>query len=260
MKSKEWSLFHSENQEQFDGLNEAMLRSHLQKYKPKDLDFLYAWCPSFSNWRHLKDISDLKECVEDCILKKEMRSVSPSKSSPLPPPPPGQTSTLNLKPLKNENPFSKEEGINAKEGPQYQKPKLSVVPEVLTSTASSFNVSINKRALEIDNRRQHDRYPIKMRVIIRSKEITFRTFTTNISLGGVALEHPIPEELINSECQILIAGNDVQENIRFTIKLVKSKDGSRFRFDKEERATVQKLQSWIERFVKSQSKLPRTAS
>lgn len=95
------------------------------------------------------------------------------------------------------------------------------------------------------NMRQHPRYKIRLRVIIKNEELTFRTFTTDISLGGVALENPLPQELFNKDCKIFIADSSSMDNIRFTLKLTNRGDLRYFSFADLEESFVEKLRAWF---------------
>lgn len=97
------------------------------------------------------------------------------------------------------------------------------------------------------DRRKYPRFDIRYRVIVRNDNLTFRTFSKNISLGGVALEMPVPEALLGSECQIYVGNPRTGENIRFSGKLVSNRNDSQFFvFLKSSPDSLTKLQKWVE--------------
>lgn len=97
------------------------------------------------------------------------------------------------------------------------------------------------------DRRKYPRFDIRYRVIVRNDNLTFRTFSRNISLGGVALEMPVPEALLGSECQIYVGNPRTGENIRFSGKLVANRNDSQFFvFLKSSPDSLTKLQKWVE--------------
>lgn len=96
-------------------------------------------------------------------------------------------------------------------------------------------------------RRKYPRFDIRYRVIVRNDNLTFRTFSRNVSLGGVALEMPVPEALLGSECQIYVGNPKTGENIRFSGKLVANRSDSQyFVFLKSSPDSLSKLQKWVE--------------
>lgn len=99
-------------------------------------------------------------------------------------------------------------------------------------------------------RRRYPRFDIRYRVIVRNDNLTFRTFSRNVSLGGVALEMAVPEALLGSECQIYVGNPKTGENIRFSGKLVANRSDSQyFVFLKSSPESLTKLQKWVESHV-----------
>lgn len=111
------------------------------------------------------------------------------------------------------------------------------------------------------DRRKYPRFEIRYRVIVRNDNLTFRTFSRNISLGGVALEMGVPEALLGSECQIYVGNPKTGENIRFSGKLVASRTDSKFFvFLKSSPESLTKLQKWVESHTaQPAARLPKKA-
>jgi hypothetical protein len=95
-------------------------------------------------------------------------------------------------------------------------------------------------------KRKFKRADTRFRCIISSAAITFRTFTQNISLGGVALEDTIPNELLGNECTIYITSPNKRKNLKFNIKVTKRPGAKFFSFENADEAFMSELNQWIE--------------
>lgn len=102
----------------------------------------------------------------------------------------------------------------------------------------------------ISERRKYPRFQIRYRVIIRNDNLTFRTFSQNISLGGLALETPVPQAFLGSDCQIFVGNTRTGENIRFSGRMVANrKDAQFFMFIQASPESLSKLQKWVESHI-----------
>ncbi len=100
-----------------------------------------------------------------------------------------------------------------------------------------------------DNRK-HERFDLKLRVIMRSNEVTFRTFTKNLSAGGVALEHEVPAHLLNKECHMYISDPESQSNIKFKATMVPNRNEAKFfLFTDLEDSDRNKFEIWLKTFI-----------
>lgn len=101
------------------------------------------------------------------------------------------------------------------------------------------------KAAELSSeRRRFPRFDVRLRVIIRNEELTFRTFSCNISLSGISLERPVPERIFGRGCQIFIAG-PTGENLRFSIHATSRNDLHFFSFEALTPPLAEKLEAWL---------------
>jgi hypothetical protein len=70
------------------------------------------------------------------------------------------------------------------------------------------------------DRRQHLRYNLRLRTIIISGQLAFRSFTSNISIGGMCLELPLPSNLRFNECEIYLANPENTSQIKLKAKII----------------------------------------
>ena len=101
------------------------------------------------------------------------------------------------------------------------------------------------------NRRAHERFNVKLQVVILSEENAFRTFTRNISMGGLALEKAIPKNLTGSQCSIFISDPTSHRKISFSgvvIAETGSAEGSkhRIRFESLDAKSAEDLANYIQ--------------
>ncbi|MEI7974153.1 MAG: PilZ domain-containing protein [Bdellovibrio sp.] len=122
-----------------------------------------------------------------------------------------------------------------------------------TSTASSEKKTPTlpgkSKSPEAETRR-FPRYQNRLRVILRSKEITFRTFTRNISAGGVALEHDVPSALLDQDCQMYLSDPQTQANIKFSARVVANRSESKyFLFTNLNENESKRFADWLAKFL-----------
>ncbi|MFN7685891.1 MAG: PilZ domain-containing protein [Oligoflexia bacterium] len=101
------------------------------------------------------------------------------------------------------------------------------------------------------DRRQYPRKNIKLQVVLISDKHAFRTFTKNISMGGMALERAIPEHLIGAECTIFLSEPNSTNKFVFTGSVLTESDRpgaarSRIAFGQVASASLEALGKWIE--------------
>jgi hypothetical protein len=107
------------------------------------------------------------------------------------------------------------------------------------------NLDPNAYKTDPNKVRKHERHPIRLRIIIRNEERVFSTTTKDISLGGIALETPLPLELFTQECEAFIAGPDQNEKIRFTLEKTSRNDLRYFVLKPKDQAQLEKLKAWL---------------
>lgn len=124
-------------------------------------------------------------------------------------------------------------------------------------SASSLEVS---NAAEIREptgreRRKHPRFEIKLRVIVTNKKNTFLTFTKDVSLGGLQLINEIPEYIFEGESEVFINGPNNKDSIKFKCKAIGDQQHkTRLQFEHSDAKLVEKLQLWIDLFIRPNAK------
>lgn len=104
----------------------------------------------------------------------------------------------------------------------------------------------NHRAEKQAERRAHARHSARFRIVVVAGSKTFRTFTQDISLGGIRLEKPLPISLEDRKCEILIGSADSRENIRFKCVIVSDpREQKRMCFVDIEEISAKRLEKWI---------------
>lgn len=97
-------------------------------------------------------------------------------------------------------------------------------------------------------RRKHKRVNARLKVIIVSGDDMFSCCSTNVSIGGLLLENPVPAQFQNRECKVLISSSDNVLQVQFKVKILEaSVRGSRLMFDGDiDPVNKEKLQTWID--------------
>ncbi len=108
-------------------------------------------------------------------------------------------------------------------------------------------------------RRQHPRKDVKLQVVLISDNNAFRTFTRNISMGGMALEKPVPEKLLGAECTIFLSEPGYNHKFHFTGSVLAESSGpkaprQRLVFGQMDAISRDALGRWIEAAGHSEKK------
>lgn len=95
--------------------------------------------------------------------------------------------------------------------------------------------------------RQHARIKGRLRTIITNRERAFITYTRDISLGGVLLEHSIPDDLLKGSVDIFITAPTGKDSIVFRCQPIKNQTGQyRFSFVGVDAQNQEKLTMWLD--------------
>jgi len=95
-------------------------------------------------------------------------------------------------------------------------------------------------------KRKHARVVARFKCIIKSSTITFRTFTKDISLGGVSLEDEIPSDLIGTECVLYISSTKTNKNLKFKVALTERCVAKYFSFHDADEQIISELGKWLD--------------
>lgn len=103
------------------------------------------------------------------------------------------------------------------------------------------------------DRRKYERYNVRLAVIIQNENLHFRTYTKNISLGGFALEAPVPSVFFGSDCHMLVTETTTGEKAQFIGRLLTHRETARYiSFFRASPDNIVKMQNWIARYVSQQ--------
>lgn len=95
-------------------------------------------------------------------------------------------------------------------------------------------------------RRQEPRAEKKLQVVLISAQNAFRTFSKNISAGGIYLEHDIPSEFLEVDCTVFLTDPGSTKKLRVSGQLQKDPQGNRrVIFSQISREDQDILRSWI---------------
>lgn len=223
----------------------------------ENLDNWFAWKTEWPNWKSVKEVSELTSALDEAT--KKTAKITPPLPPPLPP-------TFNTQILSTPNEAPKvisEEQFeiidNKKEddskfentgeivlSPHLEENTVTIPPDETHQSPAASSQTTAASGDDARNLRRHPRYNIRFKVIIENDVITFRTFTSNISLSGVALEHPIPEKLLANNCRIYISDMKSPDIVAFSIKPIqRGNDLKYFSFDNLDTASIHKLEQWL---------------
>ncbi len=90
--------------------------------------------------------------------------------------------------------------------------------------APAEELSYEEEERQWSHSRKYKRYGVRLRVIFIAKEKTFRTFTKDISEGGMMLEEKLPPEMCEMNLEVYLASPDQKVNIRLKASLVQNKN------------------------------------
>ncbi len=136
--------------------------------------------------------------------------------------------------------------LRTEEISQIKPPPTPQAPPPSSQKAEAGSVTSS-----VGEKRKFPRFFVRLRVVLRSENLTFRTFTKNLSLGGASLEHPIPQGLLKEHCQIYLADPETAQNIRFKARIIQElQDAKGIAFEDLAAADEKKIQMWIGRFAR----------
>ncbi len=128
-----------------------------------------------------------------------------------------------------------------------QKIPRPVVPHkkiILEQENQILRIHEQEASVSKPERRKHQRLKLKFKIIISCNSKTFRSFTKDISLGGVLLQDPIPPEMQNETCEIFISNSKGNKSVKFSCRVVS--DPKKFgRISFQDTVFVQELERWL---------------
>lgn len=95
-------------------------------------------------------------------------------------------------------------------------------------------------------RRKYPRHAVRLKIIVTSQTQTFRSFTQDISIGGLLLESKVPWSIAGSLCQIFITAAVSDESIEFRARVLSDpKNPFRIEFIAINIESQKKLDAWL---------------
>lgn len=99
---------------------------------------------------------------------------------------------------------------------------------------------------QANGKRRFVRYALEFRVILVSGGRTFRTHSSDVSIGGMQLKRRIPQCMLEKECRIFVATDKMEENIELTCRIIgDSTNPCRINFAGSDASSLKKLEQWI---------------
>lgn len=256
-------------------------QSLIDQLTPIQLDLLgdyQAWQEGWENWRPVLEVEEIKSTLPQLLKKPEHQQPPPKLSIPKPPPLPTVGKNVGTESNSAAIKSTNKKGAHQRTSPTASHPEAnnatashsktghSTDSHSISNDSTSIHTQIESSSATVDSHphsskasdgkdsRKFHRYNVRLRVIMRSEEVTFRTFTRNISAGGVALEHSVPDDLLGSSVKMYISDPETEANIRFHVQVVPNRDETKFFFFtglSEQEST--KFASWLGKFFTSLS-------
>jgi hypothetical protein len=87
---------------------------------------------------------------------------------------------------------------------------------------------------------------VNLRVILISKDKSFRSISQDVSLGGMKLKNRIPDEFFQEKCVAYLSDIDSKENIEIVCQVVGDpKDPARMKFMDTDSQQLKRLNQWL---------------
>jgi hypothetical protein len=126
-------------------------------------------------------------------------------------------------------------------------PAPAPLPTLAAPAAPPAPTLIMQKPAAPSERRQHPRHKGRFRVLLVAGARIFRTHTSDVSLGGIALERAVPAHFRNApQCLVIIGHRARPENLEFRCQLLgEAGEAKRVRFANIEPASSRALESWL---------------
>jgi len=267
--SQQWSLGNKKTNVTENNLYlEPMAQKILQSLNQGESEFdLLVWTSGWSNWKNFTEVPEICHEIDKIkIMKKEEPPpLSTMNIPPLPTSKPkiinesvnskltdskSNTSKSNTSKSNDTKPFNSNQKILEKSIHQDKvhltKNDFNSNSKQTSNTTNKSNSNVPVENINTYKKRQHNRIVARFKCIIRSASLTFRTFTNDISLGGVSLEDEIPSDLIGLECMIYISSTKTNKNLKFKIALTERCVAKYFSFQDADKNLIKELSDWLD--------------
>lgn len=230
-----WSLYNSKTKEMRENVSLAEMRALLQGLSVEDQRFWFAWNGTRDNWEPALDI--MFEITRPNLQAKNMEPLS------------------DLKFVEMEYQAFEKSSVPTIDLSEPENPVISI-SRVKAPTPSSLQLGSATKQIPMESheppksgfdRRRYPRYHARFRVIIKNENLTFRTFSMDVSLGGLSIETAVPPGCVGSTCQISIGNIDTGETLQFAAKLLVAREEFKyFSFTKAPQDHLTRLEKWLQ--------------
>ncbi len=222
--------FHNPTKVQHQNLTTEEFKKKL--LEDTNLSNWLVWKPGMREWLSAADVPEVKDLLSQAQVPPPL---------PQPPPiPPAMKSSLADK--------KDDDGFFIVDYAEEEKPvKETPKNKPAASPKASESLKTPTPAEKARNEREHPRIKGRLRTIITNRERAFITYTRDISLGGVLLEHSIPDDLLKGSVDIFITAPTGKDSIVFRCQPIKNQSGQyRFSFMGVDAQNQEKLSSWLD--------------
>ncbi|MEK6773868.1 MAG: PilZ domain-containing protein [Bdellovibrionota bacterium] len=212
------------------------------------------WTPGFSSWKKLESCPDLLNWVKHNWTEADLPPAIPNEyvlSQP----------SIKELPVFVEIPSEKPNFVEPKDGLREDTitARVDVIPDDPTIIVNSDPAAHNNITIEFEesstatkpslffNKRKHPRVKGRLRTILTNKAKAFITYSRDISLGGISVEHMIPKEILEGEIEVYISDPTGRKSVVFNCNAVGLEDNShRFTFSNTDEKQLTKLTNWLD--------------
>lgn len=120
--------------------------------------------------------------------------------------------------------------------------------------------SPHKALIKSKNRRKHERLDLHFKVTVMNDVKSFKTTSSDISLGGMRLSHPLPPSMQGVVCKVIIEDQSPHDCIVFHCKVLTDAEvPRRISFSQTDQDAKQRLNEWLKAHLaqKASSQKPR---
>ena len=118
--------------------------------------------------------------------------------------------------------------------------ELPEFPEL--PTEASFQAATQS----IKEKRKHERKELRLKTVFTLDKKVFRTFTVNLSEGGMMIDKEIPQEFSGKEVDIYVASPDGKLQVQFKAVLIATQKRRHLQFTKADEVAMGLLKSWLQ--------------
>jgi hypothetical protein len=129
-----------------------------------------------------------------------------------------------------------------------------ILPEMISSVNKVENKVENKEE-KGSERRKHQRYDIALKVVFISGKKSFRTKTSDLSLGGLKIVDKLPKCYFDRKIEVFLSSPDLKVSIKFEAELIANKSTStHVKFSCKDDIRLKQLENWLQSVSRIQLK------